>query len=233
MLRNILQELAFRTPDMYPVAFVPRTPVYMRQNIRRDKQSANCALSALRTTTVAAATTVLLTAPLHAEQARVVDGILRSCAPTTYACVSTQDDTPASFIEPWSYDDDITQVRQRLRDTIVNEGGVVDSIDGRYERALFGSDEVEFYFTENDNIVQVRADGVGHPRFDWGRNRNRVNRIRIAVGCDTVPVLRGRMGRLHMFETPFDEFAPSLPNTDAFIERSHDGAKILDRGIDD
>lgn len=217
-----------RTPSILSANQVARTNDCHRTNTR-------CTLLSPTTTIATAAAAYLLMTNAATSTPRVVDGILRSCAPTTLACVSTQDDAPASFIEPWSYDGTTEQAMGLIKSAIIAEDGVIDpptdASFARYLRAVFRTgDEVELYFTENDNIVQVRADGMSHPRFDFGRNRNRVNRLRLRAGLDVVPVLRGRLSKLGgVLESPFDEFAPTLPSTDDFIDRVREGDTLLDR----
>lgn len=159
----------------------------------------------------------------------VVDGVLRSCIPTSLACVSSQDDTPASFTEPWEYDttENAASVRTRVVSAIVDEGGVINVEEPPYIRALFGKDELELYFTAGDATVQLRADGVDHPRVDFGRNRRRVERIRRAAGLEKVVVLRARSNAIPLLDSPFDSFAPSLPDADAIIDRQRTGDTFL------
>ena len=208
------------------VAGYVRVPTNACVSARLPSPRAICVLAC----TVAATT---LITPLACEAAvppaRVANGLLRTCAPTTWACVSTQDDAPASFIEPWSYETGEATARERLLTAVQLEGGTIDQLDGRYLRVLFGTDEIEFYFTEGDYTIQVRADGIHHPKFDWGRNRRRAERLRRASGFESIPVLRGRTRKLPFLESPLDEFAPSLPDGDALIDKIRGGDRILDQ----
>lgn len=164
----------------------------------------------------------------------VVDGVLRSCVPTSLACVSSQDDTPASFVEPWEYDsaERASIVLERVVAAIVAEGGVIKVDESPYLLARFGEDELELYFTVGDATIQLRADGAKHPRVDFGRNRRRVERIRRAAGLEKLVVLRGRSSVIPLLETPFDSFAPSLPDTDAVIAQQRKGDNVLTRPSD-
>ncbi len=85
-------------------------------------------------------------------------------------------------------------------------------------------DEVQFYFTPNDNTIQFRS--VRHRRgsssgcggsgggvlfgglgSDFGEARRRLKDIRIALGLEKVPVLRNRR-RVFFVESLFDTFGP-------------------------
>jgi hypothetical protein len=44
---------------------------------------------------------------------------------------------------------------------------------------------------------------------DFGANKNRMEKMRIALGWEKVPVLRNRKRALVFFESPFDTFGPS------------------------
>jgi len=53
-------------------------------------------------------------------------------------------------------------------------------------------DETEFYFTPNDNTIQFRSIRSGNSVPDFGSNRNRLEKLRIALNFESVPVLRNR-----------------------------------------
>lgn len=91
--------------------------------------------------------------------------------------------------------------------------------------SAFGNDlvdEVQFYFTPNDNTIQFRSvrhrtasgrgsgSGVlfGGLGSDFGEGRRRLEDIRIALGLEEVPVLRNRRRVLFFVESPFDTFGP-------------------------
>lgn len=157
--------------------------------------------------------------PAPLPKAGVVDGLLRDCQPSTFACVSSQDDSPRSFLPPWEYEGDAQDEFDSLCLVIVESGGTLLESSFPYIRATFDeTDEVELYFTPGDYTVQFRADGLAHPRFDFFRNRQRMEHIRIRAGLQPVPVLRGRQRLIPVFETPFDSFGPSAPGVDDLIE---------------
>ena len=148
-----------------------------------------------------------------------IDGIFPDCAGGT-ACISSQDDRPAVWDNPWiaegALGDDYAALKRVL--TSKKLGGRVVAEDGeRYLRAEFeasgltGSavDDAEFFFTPNDTLVQfkaVRRGGGG----DFGANRKRLETARIALGWEKVPVLRNRRRALVIVESPLDQFGPAL-----------------------
>jgi len=107
----------------------------------------------------------------------------------------------------------------KLRRTVVKRlGGRVVSEDGeRYLRVEFEEtgltgaavDEAEFFFTPNDSLVQFKAVRRGGGP-DFGTNKKRLEKARIALGWEKVPVLRNRRRALVVVESPFDSFGPAL-----------------------
>lgn len=195
----------------------------------------------------ATATAVLVVAltPAPALALGVHAGLLDLCNPPGPSCVSSQDDTPSSFLEPWQYDVTSTQttltVREKLLTLLLSESGarLITSTDDylRVEIPITGvpfssgTDVIELYFPNNDDIVHFRATPV--PRApDLLRNRGRLQRLRVRAALTAVPVLRGRAPILGVLESPFDRFAPTAPDTDAVIERSGVTARAARRGAD-
>lgn len=155
-------------------------------------------------------------------------GLLRPCDGT---CISSQDDRPEYFIPPLCYDGNFQFVRLKLLDFIsrkmpnaqivsggadidVNENVDKEVIEAsqRYIRAIVKEDEiiddVEFYFTPNDNTIQFRILRRGG-KFDLlGENRKIIERIKQALNLDYVPVLRNRQRAVIFFESPLDTFGP-------------------------
>mmetsp|Transcript_109676 Transcript_109676/g.189986 ORF Transcript_109676/g.189986 Transcript_109676/m.189986 type:complete len:389 (-) Transcript_109676:624-1790(-) len=149
----------------------------------------------------------------------VAGGDLAFCTPT--ACISSQDDRPAVWAEPWEYEGPVDRTQDRLLDAIEAAGGNVIRQEGRYIRAEFRDvltgalDVAEFYFTPNDNTIQFRsarqASGVmpGLPAVtDFGANARRMEQLRIRLGLEKLPVLRYRKRALFAIESPFDDFGP-------------------------
>ena len=110
---------------------------------------------------------------------------------------------------------------KRLEAQVLKLQGRVFEQDGRYLRAEFASrgalgesvDDVEFYFTPNDVLVQFRAARRGESP-DFGANRKRLEKARIALGWEKVEVLRNRRRALVIVESPFDSFGPGTYEAD-------------------
>ena len=150
------------------------------------------------------------------------DGLFPDCAPN--GCVSSQDDRPAAWDNPWEYDGDAASAQSRLVAALTSAkfGGRVLERAERYVRADFdgGADVAEFYFTPNDDTVQFRAerrDGA-----DFGANRGRLEKLRIACGWEKLPVLRNRRRTFIVGESPFDSFGPAMYDRDelGFTQRN-------------
>mmetsp|Transcript_26246 Transcript_26246/g.47950 ORF Transcript_26246/g.47950 Transcript_26246/m.47950 type:complete len:314 (-) Transcript_26246:74-1015(-) len=150
------------------------------------------------------------------------DGLLAPCRTRQgqVACVSSQDDRPEFFEPPWLHTErDFPMAMTSLREQVKRAGGVEVKVseDGRYLRAefivdtLFGrdADDVEWYFTPDDTAVQFRGERRSGQR-DFGYNRDRIEKIRIALGWEILPVVRNRQRILGFLESPFDNFGPSL-----------------------
>jgi uncharacterized protein (DUF1499 family) len=114
------------------------------------------------------------------------------------ACYSTQDDRPDIFCEPWTYDDDTKKVMSDLFNLLSGMRGVTileEGEGGRYLRAIadkgavLGVSDWEFYATPGDTTIQFRVNSrSGTP--DFGENKRAMERIRIALRLEKVPVLR-------------------------------------------
>lgn len=162
----------------------------------------------------------------------VIDGLLSRCRGDLKACVASQDDRPEVFEAPWqlpvldkpqaalSAATDVKRELQQLRTAVKQNGGRIVALDEarRYLRAefpvelpFFGSDvdDLEWYFTPGDTIVQFRAERRTR-RPDFGENRRRLEQIRASLGWDVLPVLRNRQRALFFFESPLDNFGPAL-----------------------
>jgi len=166
-------------------------------------------------------------APTPVQQSRGpgVDatGLLRPC---TGMCLSSQDDRPQHFIPPLCYDGPSYETfAARLVDFIERQipGSKIVSKkqdNPRYLRVLVQDhesnrfvDELEFYFTPNDNTIQFRFEHLKGKTDFSGTNRRRIEAIVKDLGLDYVPVIRFRKQQWWSFglDTPFDEFGPSLP----------------------
>eukprot|EP00904_Undaria_pinnatifida_P006759 jgi/Undpi1/3212/HiC_scaffold_15.g06586.m1 len=153
----------------------------------------------------------------------VVDDLLADC-PSTPTCVSSQDDRPYSFMEPWAYDGPWERAMARLRSYVELNGAKVVAFSPRYLRVEYEAanplqasvDDVEFYFTPGDALVQFRCArrrGV----TDLGAGRKRMDSIRLALKFEPIPVLRNRRRAFVFGESPLDSFGPSFGKMDPSV----------------
>jgi len=146
-------------------------------------------------------------------------------------CVSSQDDTPGTFAEPWDYSETATldweEQSKRLlpaieRVTARRKGDSVRLIfrQGRYARVVFqdgttGEESVgEFYYTPDDTTIQFRlgvaaASSRSTPSLMLSyKNMERSEEIRKELGYLKLPVLRNRKRTLVFGESVLDTFGP-------------------------
>eukprot|EP00186_Timspurckia_oligopyrenoides_P000700 CAMPEP_0182452422 /NCGR_PEP_ID=MMETSP1172-20130603/44242_1 /TAXON_ID=708627 /ORGANISM="Timspurckia oligopyrenoides, Strain CCMP3278" /LENGTH=219 /DNA_ID=CAMNT_0024650255 /DNA_START=641 /DNA_END=1300 /DNA_ORIENTATION=- len=143
----------------------------------------------------------------------VVDGLLADC-PSTWTCVSSQDDLPAHFQEPWEYTTSLEIARTTLLNAIRQQNGNIVSETDRYFLVRFTDsfgnvDVTEFYFTPNDSTVQFRSARQGNVRWDGNSNNRRLESIRKYCKFSKLPILRNRSRRFIFFESPWDSFGPT------------------------
>lgn len=153
------------------------------------------------------------------------DGLFEICNSDGNSCISSQDDRPAYFQAPWCYDGNFTVTRRKLLEKILtipkarivrsttnsyDESESIAAVNDRLVCAEFSTtsvlgdhivDDVQFYFTPNDNTIQfrsVRSGSDSGSRYfgtllpDFGEGRRRLEDIRISLGLEEVPVLRNR-----------------------------------------
>jgi len=156
-------------------------------------------------------------------------------------CVSSQDDRPSYFLPPWSYDGSMENAKRKLLDKIINIPGAIikKSSDMINEDRLIivefknnndnSIDDTEFYFTPNDNTIQYRSI-CRNKNFDFGRNRQRIENIRLSLHYENIPVLRNRKKVLFFIESPLDEFGPNTNKVDLMIDQISRNSPIS-RGI--
>lgn len=162
----------------------------------------------------------------------ITNGVLTICSPPRVSCISSQDDIPISFLEPFEYDtqESRSTVQLRLKDVILLEKGAslkeqrTDYKNGTYMRfevelSFNNYDDIELFFPTDDNIIHFKSENRNHSKFDAWRNRNRINSIKRKAALDSVPVLRGRSSIFGIFESPFDSFGPTVTDVDAVIEK--------------
>jgi uncharacterized protein (DUF1499 family) len=70
------------------------------------------------------------------------------------------------------------------------------------------TDDLEFYFTPNDDIVQYRSVRRVGVDFLGQHNRARVEQIRRALRFENIAVLRNRQPLFLFMESPLDQFGP-------------------------
>lgn len=149
------------------------------------------------------------------------DGLFVDC-PASDICVSSQDDRPQCWDNPWIFEGSVEDSYLALRRLVEKKlGGKIVADDGeRYLKAEFVEkgplgasvrDVAEWFFAPDDSLVQFRSarseDGLS---TDFGQNRRRMEKARIALGWEKVPVLRNRRRALIVAESPFDSFGPAL-----------------------
>ena len=89
-------------------------------------------------------------------------------------------------------------------------GGQIIELEPGFIRASFSLsklvgqptyDLVEFFFTPNDVTVQFRAERIGSGK-DFGENKKRLEKMRLQLGWQKIPILRNRRRALLVIESP-------------------------------
>ena len=131
------------------------------------------------------------------------------------SCVSSQDDRPNYFQAPWEYDGSFENIKGKLMRFVLSLPNIkLIADDGRYVRFVCvddragTTDDLEFYFPENDSIIQYRSCRRGDDLTDFGANRNRIDLIKRTLRLDNIAVLRNRRRAFLFGESPFDTFGP-------------------------
>ena len=155
-------------------------------------------------------------------------GFFATCQSNSYACVSSQDDRPPYFLEPWCYDGSTSAMYTRLLRYLVDYPGctiISGSENERYLLVQFKNndqtiDECEFYFTPNDNTIQFHSYRIlpKNQLIDFNVNKNRIQLIANKLHLESVPVLRNRRRVLFFIESPFDTFGPPTILFDKLID---------------
>ncbi|KAL7543934.1 hypothetical protein ACHAXR_013360 [Thalassiosira sp. AJA248-18] len=172
----------------------------------------------------------------------VWDGLLADCPHGNNklkgggaGCVSSQDDTPGIFAEPWDYSenmpisssldvdntylDQMNQLILALQTTSKQHGDDVKIVyqEGRYLRASVtdgssGEQSIaEFYFTPSDTTVQFRIGSTASTTslVRSLSNKDRSERIRKSLSYLKLPVLRNRKRTFFFVESDdLDGFGP-------------------------
>ena len=79
-------------------------------------------------------------------------------------------------------------------------------------------DDIEFYFTPNDNTIQYRS--LRRKGYDilGLENKNRIEKMRLALRFTNIPVLRNRRRVLFFVESPLDSFGPPTIMFDKLLD---------------
>ena len=160
-------------------------------------------------------------------------------------CLSTYDDRPAYFYNPWEWSgakgpqeamSKITAEVERQGGHLerVEVGGAGDGDNGAagaegYIWATFKSgqvtDDVEFLIPPGDTTVSIRAASRTESLPGKGRNKARLKVMRLSLGWDEVPILRNRRRLFFVVESPWDDFGPPPPpSLDYRLDLGEDGA---------
>lgn len=166
----------------------------------------------------------------------VWDGLLADCPHNNKfgggaACVSSQDDTPGVFAEPWDYaestsldwQDQMARLEGALTKVTQRRGDEMRLLlkQGRYVRVVFTDAKSnersvgEFYFTPQDTTVQFRLgslSGSGNGLLPFSQslsNMVRAEELRKELRFLKVPVLRNRKRSFFFVEADgLDTFGP-------------------------
>mmetsp|Transcript_2306 Transcript_2306/g.3417 ORF Transcript_2306/g.3417 Transcript_2306/m.3417 type:complete len:248 (-) Transcript_2306:244-987(-) len=179
----------------------------------------------------------------------VWDGLLADCPhgmTLGAGCVSSQDDTPGIFAEPWDYSEsdnmDWELQQRRLLLAIENPFRRNDDTvklvfqQGRYARVNFsdstGTSVGEFYFTPSDTTVQFRIASTSSNGISKMKNQQRAETIRKQLGYLKLPVLRNRKRTLLFGESDLDTFGPGSAALGPPAEMRTGELEGIDRNVD-
>lgn len=112
-------------------------------------------------------------------------GNLSSC-PNSPNCVVSQNGDEEHTVDPIAYKGDLAKAKENLLKvlSVVPRTQVIENTDNYIHtestsRIFKFVDDAEFYFPENENVIQIRsASRVGES--DLGVNRRRIEQIRLA-----------------------------------------------------
>ncbi len=117
---------------------------------------------------------------------RLVNDHLLPCPPDVSCVVSFQENSK-SYIKPIAYHSDLNQARELLLKvlTVVPRTQVIETTDNYIKaeakgKFFGGIDELEFYFSPHQSVIQVRS-ASRNRNFDLGLNRRRLEQIRLAL----------------------------------------------------
>eukprot|EP00546_Thalassionema_frauenfeldii_P008236 CAMPEP_0178914986 /NCGR_PEP_ID=MMETSP0786-20121207/11754_1 /TAXON_ID=186022 /ORGANISM="Thalassionema frauenfeldii, Strain CCMP 1798" /LENGTH=257 /DNA_ID=CAMNT_0020588003 /DNA_START=112 /DNA_END=886 /DNA_ORIENTATION=- len=179
----------------------------------------------------------------------VWDGLLADCPhgmTLGAGCVSSQDDTPGIFAEPWDYSENDNLEwefqQKRLLPALEKASRQNDCTvqlvfqKDRYTRVTFsdstGSSTGEFYFTPNDTTVQFRIASSSSTGISKMKNLQRAESIRKQLGYLKLPVLRNRKRTLLFGESDLDTFGPGSAALGPPEEMTTGELEGIDRNVD-
>ena len=79
-------------------------------------------------------------------------------------------------------------------------------------------DDLEFYFTPNDSTIQYRSMRRKGVDIFALENKNRIEKMRIALRFQNIPILRNRRRVLFFVESPLDSFGPPTIMFDKLLD---------------
>ena len=79
-------------------------------------------------------------------------------------------------------------------------------------------DDIEFYFTPNDSTIQYRSMRRKGVDIFALENKNRIEKMRIALRFQNIPILRNRRRVLFFVESPLDSFGPPTIMFDKLLD---------------
>lgn len=180
----------------------------------------------------------------------VWDGLLADCPhgmTLGAGCVSSQDDTPGIFAEPWDYSENnnidwefqLKRLLPAIERACRQNDETVQLVfqQGRYTRVAFsdstGSSSIgEFYFTPNDTTVQFRIASSSSIGISKMKNQQRAEMIRKKLGYLKLPVLRNRKRTLFFGESDLDTFGPGSAALGPPAEMTTGELEGIDRDVD-
>lgn len=126
------------------------------------------------------------------------DEALKRCPDDRVVCVSSYDDKPGRFVEPWEYEGSRADALHAVSQAVSAAGGAVTRDDssplGSALRVSFSatSDEAIFWFPVDDALVQFRSERVDGSSWDFAANKRRIDSLRKSLGYAPAPMVRNR-----------------------------------------
>lgn len=123
------------------------------------------------------------------------DSVLAVCSDDRVACVSSLD--PAHFLEPWELDVPPGPEPLRAVSRASEATGASCSPSGSSARGWgltceWPADRATFFVPADDAVVHFRAEDTTGARWDFSRNKLRLETMRQRLGYAKVPVVRNR-----------------------------------------